>query len=62
MRILKGEGTLAQQNVVLANSALALLLTDSYSDYSSAFDAAKESLKSGKALNVLNKLISLQVK
>lgn len=62
MRILKGEGTSAQQNVVLANSALALLLTDGYSDYSSAFDAAKESLKSGKALNVLNKLISLQVK
>ena len=62
MRILKGEGTSAQQNVVVANSALALLLTDGYSDYSSAFDAAKESLKSGKALNVLNKLISLQVK
>lgn len=62
MRILRGEGTSAQQNVVLANSALALLLTDSYSDYSSAFDAAKESLKSGRALNVFNKLISLQAK
>ena len=62
MRILRGEGTTAQQNVVLANSALALLLTDGYSDYSSAFDAAKESLKSGKALSVLNKLISLQTK
>lgn len=62
MRILRGEGTPAQQNVVLANSALALLLTDSYSDYSSAFDAAKESLKSGRALNVFNKLISLQAK
>ena len=62
MRILRGEGTSAQQNVVLANSALALLLTDRYSDYSSAFEAAKESLNSGKALNVFNKLISLQAK
>jgi anthranilate phosphoribosyltransferase len=62
MRILRGEGTSAQQNVVLANSALALLLTDRYNDYSSAFDAAKESLKSGKALHVFNKLISLQSK
>jgi anthranilate phosphoribosyltransferase len=62
MRILRGEGTSAQQNVVLANSALALLLTDSYSDYSSAFDAANESLKSGRALNVFNRLISLQAK
>lgn len=62
MRILRGEGTSAQQNVVLANSALALLLTNCYSDYSSAFEAAKESMKSGKALNVFNKLISLQTK
>jgi anthranilate phosphoribosyltransferase len=62
MRILRGEGTSAQQNVVLANSALALLLTDRYADYASAFEAAKESLKSGKALSVFNKLISLQSK
>lgn len=62
MRILRGEGSSAQQNVVLANSALALLITDRYSDYASAFEAAKESLKSGKALNVFNKLISLQSK
>lgn len=62
VRILRGEGTSAQQNVVLANSALALLLTERYTDYTSAFEAAKESLKSGKAHNVFNKLISLQEK
>ncbi|MEY3541344.1 MAG: hypothetical protein RLZZ204_156 [Bacteroidota bacterium] len=60
MDILKGEGTVAQQNVVLANAALGLLLTEKYPDYDAAFDAAKESLESGSALRVLNRLIALQ--
>lgn len=60
MDILKGEGSVAQQNVVLANAALGLLLTEKYPDYDAAFDAAKESLESGSALNVLNRLIALQ--
>jgi anthranilate phosphoribosyltransferase len=58
--ILKGEGSNEQQNVVLANAALALLLTEKYPDYDAAFDAAKESLESGNALRVLNRLIALQ--
>lgn len=60
IKILNGEGTLAQQNVVLANASLALLMTNQYDDYQTAFDAAKESLVSGKALQVLKKLIALQ--
>jgi anthranilate phosphoribosyltransferase len=60
MDILKGNGTKAQKNVVLANAALALLLTEKYSDYTSAFGAAEESLESGKALDVLNRLIAIQ--
>lgn len=60
MNILKNNGTKAQKNVVLANAALALLLTEKYPDYASAFGAAQESLESGKALEVLNRLIALQ--
>ncbi len=60
MKILNGEGSTAQQNVVLANASLALLMTNQYDDYQVAFEAAKESLISGKALQVLKKLIALQ--
>ena len=60
MKILNGEGTSAQQNVVLANASLALLMTNRYGDYQAAFEAAKESLVSGNALQVLKKLIALQ--
>ena len=60
MNILNGEGSTAQQNVVLANASLALLMTNQYDDYQVAFEAAKESLISGKALQVLKKLIALQ--
>jgi anthranilate phosphoribosyltransferase len=60
MQILNGEGTAAQQNVVLANASLALLLTNRYENYQAAFHAAKESLVSGRALQVLKKLIALQ--
>lgn len=58
--ILSGKGTNAQQNVVIANAALALLLTNKFADYQAAFAAAKESLISGNALQVMKKLISLQ--
>ncbi len=60
MKILKGEGSVAQQNVVLANASLALLTTNQYEDYQAAFESAKESLVSGKALQVLKNLIALQ--
>jgi anthranilate phosphoribosyltransferase len=58
--ILKGKGSWAQNAVVFANAAMALYCTGSYSNYDQAFMAAVESLESGRALNALNTLISLQ--
>ena len=60
MRILKGEGTAAQNAVVTANAAMGLSMTPAYSDYPTAFAAAKESLESGKALKTLQSLIAIQ--
>ena len=47
--ILKGEGTWAQNAVVLANAAMALHCTGNYKTYDEAYNAAVESLESGKA-------------
>lgn len=59
-KIIKGEGTWAQNAVVLANAAMALNCTGNYSSYDDAYKAAVESLESGKAYQSLQKLISLQ--
>ncbi len=58
--ILKGEGTWAQTAVVLANAAMALYCTGKYKTYDDAYQAAVESLESGKANQCLQKLIQLQ--
>jgi anthranilate phosphoribosyltransferase len=58
--ILKGEGTWAQNAVVLANAAMALYCTNNYENYNSAYAAAVDSLESGRANESLKKLISLQ--
>lgn len=58
--ILKGEGTFAQNAVVLANAAMALHSTGKYKTYDDAYNAAVESLETGKANQSLQKLISLQ--
>lgn len=58
--IITGSGTPAQEAVVMANAAIALLTTGSYASYNDAFAAAEESLKSGRANNCLKKLIELQ--
>ncbi|HLL43127.1 MAG TPA: anthranilate phosphoribosyltransferase [Segetibacter sp.] len=60
LRIIKGEGTWAQNAVVFANAAMALYCTGSYTSYNDAYAAAVESLESGKANECLKKLISLQ--
>jgi anthranilate phosphoribosyltransferase len=57
--IIKGNGTWAQNAVVLANAAMALHCTGKYSNYDAAYAAAVESLESGKAAAALNKLIAL---
>src|SRR3982750_1611409 len=51
LKIIKGEGTWAQNSVVLANAAMALHCTGEYSTYEDAYHAAVESLESGKAYN-----------
>jgi anthranilate phosphoribosyltransferase len=59
-KILKGEGSWAQNAVVLANAAMALYCTGLYKNYEEAYNAAVESLEGGKANNAMNKLIALQ--
>jgi anthranilate phosphoribosyltransferase len=58
--ILHGKGTWAQNAVVLANAAMALHCTGSFKNYGDAYQAAVESLESGKAKRSLEQLISMQ--
>jgi anthranilate phosphoribosyltransferase len=60
VKILRGEGSWAQNAVVLANAAMALHCTGKYKSYDDAYETAVESLESGKANNCLKKLIALQ--
>ena len=59
-KVMKGEGTWAQNAVVLANAAMALHCTGNYTSYDDAYHAAVESLESGKAYQSLQTLILLQ--
>ncbi len=59
-KILNGEGSWAQNAVVLANAAMALHCTGKYASYEEAYNAAVESLESGKARKGLELLIGLQ--
>jgi anthranilate phosphoribosyltransferase len=59
-KILKVEGSWAQNAVVLANAAMALHCTGKYDDYEGAYKAAVDSLESRKAYQALQKLIALQ--
>ncbi|HEX4888506.1 MAG TPA: anthranilate phosphoribosyltransferase [Luteibaculaceae bacterium] len=58
--VLKGLGTAAQQNVVCANAALAINCVYPELSLEQSFQLAAESLQSGKALSVFNKLVELQ--
>jgi anthranilate phosphoribosyltransferase len=60
VKILRGEGSWAQNAVVIANAAMALSCTGKYKDYEASYNAAVESLESGKAFACFNKLIGLQ--
>ena len=60
LKILKGEGSWAQNAVVIANAAIALSSTGNYKDYEHCYALAVESLESGKAYQSFEKLISLQ--
>jgi anthranilate phosphoribosyltransferase len=60
IKILKGEGTWAQNAVVFANAAMALNCSGNFSTYNDAYNAAVESLESGNAYKCLQQLINLQ--
>ncbi|AUS06032.1 anthranilate phosphoribosyltransferase [Pseudotamlana carrageenivorans] len=57
-KVINGEGTDAQHNVVCANAGLAIATTNQIS-HQEGFEMAKESLFSGKAKASLEKLIAL---
>ncbi|MGN6619119.1 MAG: anthranilate phosphoribosyltransferase [Ilyomonas sp.] len=59
-KVIHGEGSWAQNAVVLANAAMALHCTGNFASYDDAYHAAVESLESGKAYNSLQTLIELQ--
>ena len=59
-KILEGEGSWAQNAVVLANAAMGLHCTGRYKSYDEAYHAAVASLESGSAHKCLKKLIALQ--
>ncbi len=59
-KILKGEGTWAQNAVVLANASMALHCTGNFKTYDDAYAKAVDSLESGKANEALKKLVALQ--
>ena len=59
LKIIRGDGTWAQNAVVLANAAMGLHCTGAYKSYDDAYLAAVDSLESGKALKVLTTLQAL---
>ncbi|MBE7640376.1 anthranilate phosphoribosyltransferase [Salegentibacter sp. BLCTC] len=58
VNILKGKGTRAQENVVCANAGMAIATAQQIS-IKDAFETARESINSGKALKALQKLQEL---
>ncbi len=58
--VIAGKGTTAQNSVVIANSAMALATYFPGKGIEECTGLVKSSLMEGKAINVLNKLISLQ--
>lgn len=58
-KIISGNGSWAQNAVVLANAAMALHCTAIYKNYEEAYAAAVESLDSGRAYECLKKLVQL---
>jgi len=57
-RILKGKGTEAQNNVVLANAAFALKILDASKSFETAYQEAKDALLGLKAQKSLELLLA----
>ena len=60
LKVLKGEGSWAQNAVVLANAAMGIFNTGRYASYEDAFQEAVTSLESRKAWQLFETLIKLQ--
>lgn len=60
LKILKGEGTWAQNAVVIANAAMALYATGNFKNYDECYAESVESLDSGKAYQKFQKLMGIQ--
>lgn len=60
LKILKGEGTWAQNAVVIANAAMALYATGNFKNYDECYAESVDSLDSGKAYQKFEKLMSIQ--
>ena len=60
MNVLSGKGSKAQNDVVVANSAIAISCYHSNKSLSESVEIAREVLVSGKAFRTFNKLISIQ--
>jgi len=58
LRILEGKGSRSQKNVVVANAAMALFCMDESAGLDKCLQRARESLESGRALNVFKKLVA----
>ncbi|MFZ9188123.1 MAG: anthranilate phosphoribosyltransferase, partial [Algoriphagus sp.] len=59
-QVLRGAGSAAQNQVVIANAAAALVTAREGLGFEEAIDLAKETLLSGKALRVFTGLIQPQ--
>ncbi len=60
MRVLRNEATVAQKNVVLANTAAALHTIHPEQSWEEQMSIARESIESGKALQSFKQLIDMQ--
>lgn len=60
LKILKGEGTWAQNAVVIANAAMALYATGNFKNYDECYAESVDSLDRGKAYQKFEKLMSIQ--
>tara|TARA_R110001583_G_scaffold8075_3_gene39404 strand:- start:1946 stop:2941 length:996 start_codon:yes stop_codon:yes gene_type:complete len=61
VKILKGNGSEAQNSVCIANAGVAIHCLHSELSREDAFDRARVSLESGQALNALNKLVQKEI-
>lgn len=60
LKIIRGEGSWAQNAVVMANAAMALFATGNFSTYDECYTLSVDSLESGKAYEKFKKLMNLQ--